>query len=69
MTDTRLLRWLKKQGCLVVRQRGSHKIVRCESGCQTVVPDHGGDIPLGTLRNIEKHLEPCLGADWLDRVD
>lgn len=69
MTAKRLLRWLRKHSCVVVRQRGAHKIVRCEDGCQTVVPDHPGDIPPGTLRNIEKHLEPCLGADWLDQVD
>ncbi|MCA1845108.1 MAG: type II toxin-antitoxin system HicA family toxin [Actinobacteria bacterium] len=49
-----------------MRQRGSHVIVRCPGGCQTVVPVHAGeDIPTGTLRAIERALEPCLGEGWL----
>lgn len=30
---------------------------------QTVVPRHAGDIRPGTLRSIERDLEPCLGKD------
>jgi len=32
---------------------------------QTVVPVHGKDIPLGTVRAIVRDLEPCLGKGWM----
>lgn len=51
----------------VVRQSGSHAIVRVPGGCQTVVPVHRGDLPKGTLGSIRKALAPCLGEDWLTR--
>ena len=52
-------------GCEVVRQRGSHVRIRCED-CETTVPVHAGeDLPPGTLRAIERDLEPCLGRKWL----
>ena len=48
-----------------MRQKGSHIRVRCGS-CFTTVPDHGShDLPIGTLRAIERDLEPILGASWL----
>lgn len=56
---------LKKRGCTEVRQTGSHLIVRCGDGCQTVIPIHSSEINKGTLRGIEKHLEGCLGKGWL----
>jgi predicted RNA binding protein YcfA (HicA-like mRNA interferase family) len=31
----------------------------------TTVPQHSGDIPAGTLRAIERDLEPVLGKGWL----
>jgi hypothetical protein len=35
---------------------------------QTVVPVHQGeDIKKGTLRSIERDLEPVLGKGWLKR--
>jgi hypothetical protein len=43
-----------------------HLIVRCGSW-PTVIPVHSGDIPPGTLRAIERDLEPCLGARWLQQ--
>jgi predicted RNA binding protein YcfA (HicA-like mRNA interferase family) len=55
---------VKRAGGEVVRQSGSHVIVRAGT-CQTVVPKHGGDIPAGTLRAIERDLEECLGKGWL----
>jgi Predicted periplasmic or secreted lipoprotein len=61
-----LRRLLRALGCDEVRQTGSHLIVRCKT-CQTVVPIHTGDIPNGTLRNIERKLAPCLGEGWLQR--
>jgi len=55
---------LRQSGCLEVRQSGSHLIVRCGT-CQTVVPIHSGDIPVGTLKSIVRDLTPCIGKDWL----
>jgi predicted RNA binding protein YcfA (HicA-like mRNA interferase family) len=60
-----VLRRARRLGCEEVRQSGSHVIVRCDD-CQTVLPIHSGrDIPVGTLRSIERDLEPCLGKGWL----
>jgi predicted RNA binding protein YcfA (HicA-like mRNA interferase family) len=34
--------------------------------CKTTVSVHAGhDIAVGTLRSIERALEPCLGKGWL----
>jgi predicted RNA binding protein YcfA (HicA-like mRNA interferase family) len=63
MTPRVLRRLLKRKGCVEVRQRGSHVIVRC-GNCQSTIPIHSGDIAPGTLRQIGKLLEPCLGKDW-----
>ncbi|MGH9182046.1 MAG: type II toxin-antitoxin system HicA family toxin, partial [Acidimicrobiales bacterium] len=59
-----LVRKLRDRGCESVRQRGSHQTWRCGT-CQTVVPMHTGDLTAGTLRSIERDLEPCLGPKWL----
>ena len=65
MTGRQLLRLLRKLECEAVRQRGSHVRVRC-GRCQTTVPVHAGkDLPPGTLRAIERDLEPCLGEEWM----
>jgi predicted RNA binding protein YcfA (HicA-like mRNA interferase family) len=66
MTGRDVLRQALRGGCSRLRQRGSHVIVRCPGGCQSVVPVHAGqDIPTGTLRAIERALERCLGEGWL----
>jgi predicted RNA binding protein YcfA (HicA-like mRNA interferase family) len=66
MTGREVLRRVERLGCMVLRQRGSHVIVRCPGGCQTVIPIHRSqDIPIGTLRSIERALAPCLGEGWL----
>jgi predicted RNA binding protein YcfA (HicA-like mRNA interferase family) len=58
----------------MTRQRGSHRRYEATKtlGDNTVVTVHttvaqhsGGDIPLGTLRQIEKDLEPAFGKGWL----
>lgn len=53
----------------MTRQVGSHRRyeARAESGlvCRTTVPQHTGDIPAGTLRSIEKAMEPVFGKGWL----
>jgi predicted RNA binding protein YcfA (HicA-like mRNA interferase family) len=65
MTGREVLRRAEQLGCARVRQRGSHVIVWCPGGCQTVIPVHRGqDLPTGTLRSIERLLAPCLG-EWL----
>jgi predicted RNA binding protein YcfA (HicA-like mRNA interferase family) len=66
VTPKELVRLLRRAGCTEVRQSGSHVIVRCWS-CQTVVAMHPGDISKGTLKAIEKQLEPCLGKGWMQR--
>lgn len=66
MTGREVLKVILRQGCMKLRQRGSHVMVRCPGGCQSVIPVHSGqDIPHGTLRSIERALEPCLGSGWL----
>lgn len=62
-----LIRLLRTRfGCEQVRQVGSHVRMQCGK-CSTTVPVHAGeDIKKGTLRGIERDLEPCLGKGWLD---
>jgi predicted RNA binding protein YcfA (HicA-like mRNA interferase family) len=65
MTGKDILRRLLKVGCRKVRQNGSHARVECGK-CLTTVPIHAGkDLPPGTLRAIERDLEPCVGRGWL----
>lgn len=65
MTGSDILRRLRKLGCVEVRRKGSHVRVEC-GRCATTVPVHAGkDLPPGTLRAIERDLEPCLGKGWL----
>jgi predicted RNA binding protein YcfA (HicA-like mRNA interferase family) len=58
----------------MTRQVGSHRryVVTYvdpstgeERQVPTTVPQHAGDIPTGTLRAIERDLEPVLGKGWL----
>jgi predicted RNA binding protein YcfA (HicA-like mRNA interferase family) len=61
---------IERLGGEVLRQRGSHRVYRavCADGTwvQTVVPQHAGrDIAPGTVRAIEKDLEPAFGSGWL----
>lgn len=64
-TGKEVLRVLRTLGCEEVRRRGSHVRVRC-GNCSTTVSVHAGQtLPPGTLRQIERDLEPCLGKDWL----
>lgn len=66
VTGRDVLRRIRQQGGVIVRQRGSH--VRVQLGeCTTTVPVHRGeDISPGALRAIERDLAPCVGkARWL----
>ncbi len=66
MKSRELRQRLRALGCVEVRQNGSHLIIRCCEDCTTIVPVHPGtDIKTGTLRGIERQLEPCLGKGWL----
>jgi predicted RNA binding protein YcfA (HicA-like mRNA interferase family) len=66
MSARELRKILRKEGCVELRQKGSHLQVKC-GRCQSTVPVHGGhDIKKGTLGAIERSLEVCLGDDFLD---
>lgn len=45
---------LYRAGFKVVRQSGSHAVLRHPDGRQTYVSIHTGDVPPGTFRNILK---------------
>jgi predicted RNA binding protein YcfA (HicA-like mRNA interferase family) len=64
VTVRELRRILRRLGCVELRQVGSHLTVACDR-CTTTIAVHTGDIPTGTLRKIERDLEPCLGKGWL----
>ena len=54
---------IERAGGRVVRQRGSHRLYEVRSGdvvAITVVPQHGGDIPVGTLKAIGRDLAAVL---------
>ena len=66
-------RAIERAGGTNLRQVGSHRRYRItktgddgiERTAHTTVPQHPGDIPTGTLRSIERDLEPVLGKGWL----
>jgi predicted RNA binding protein YcfA (HicA-like mRNA interferase family) len=54
------------------RQRGSHRRYEASAAreghtvtVRTTVAQHPGDIPTGTLRAIERDMEPVFGKGWL----
>jgi predicted RNA binding protein YcfA (HicA-like mRNA interferase family) len=62
-------RRIERLGGLMARQVGSHRryvitytdAAGSEAKAATTVPQHQGDIPRGTLRAIERDLEPAFG--------
>jgi predicted RNA binding protein YcfA (HicA-like mRNA interferase family) len=61
-------RRIEELGGEALRQRGSHRRYRAVRGgvtAFTTVPQHPGDMPMGTLRKIQADLEPALGKGWL----
>jgi len=59
---------IERAGGQQVAQRGSHrKYLAVVAGvtARTTVLQHTGDIPIGTLRAIERDLEPVFGKRWL----
>lgn len=53
MTIKKVVKALEKDGWVLVRQKGSHMIYK-KDGKICPIPNHLGDIPLGTLKNIVK---------------
>ncbi|MBI3104379.1 MAG: type II toxin-antitoxin system HicA family toxin [Candidatus Rokubacteria bacterium] len=67
MTYSELTRKLRALGCVLKRQaRGSHEIWHNpRANRSAVIPNHPGDIPIGTLRAVLKQLE--IAREELDR--
>lgn len=63
-------RKIEKLGAVHTRTVGSHKRYKVtvkDVTVSTSVPQHPGDIPLGTLFKIQKDLAPALGRKWLTK--
>ncbi|MDQ3475027.1 MAG: type II toxin-antitoxin system HicA family toxin [Actinomycetota bacterium] len=66
---------IERLGGVILRQVGSHRRYAEDYALPdgttgravTIVAQHPGDIPTGTLRKIERDLEPALGRRWLTR--
>lgn len=67
-------RRIERLGGVMCRQTGSHRrykvgytdhVTGAEAVAFTTVPQHPGDIPVGTLRAIERDLEITFGKGWL----
>jgi len=61
-------RRIERLGGVPVRQKGSHRRYRVTSNgitAFTTVAQHPGDMPIGTLAQIERDLAPVLGEKWL----
>jgi predicted RNA binding protein YcfA (HicA-like mRNA interferase family) len=61
-------RRIERLGGKELRQRGSHRRYGATGNgvtAQTTVAQHTGDIPIGTLRAIQKDMEPVFGEGWL----
>ena len=58
VTGAHVVRSLRKAGFEVVRQRGSHVIMKHPDGRGTVVPIHGGEtIGIGLMSKIRKDVK------------
>jgi predicted RNA binding protein YcfA (HicA-like mRNA interferase family) len=63
---------IERLGGKQTRQRGSHRQFEATTThngetltAHTTVAQHPGDIPNGTLRKIERDMEPVFGKGWL----
>lgn len=57
VTGAHMVRSLRKAGFTVVRQRGSHMMMKHTDGRSTVVPIHSGEtIGVGLLSKIQKDI-------------
>ena len=65
------MRLIERNGGILLRQRGSHRQYEArvtladgtEVTARATVAQHAGDVRPGTLRAIERDLEPCSGRD------
>lgn len=68
MKAKELNRRIEKLGGQLLRKRGSHWLYQVvgEDGEKllTVVSQHSGDIPPGTLAAIDRQLAPAFGKGW-----
>lgn len=53
----RLIKALQRMGFVIVRQKGSHVMLQHDDGRRTIIPQHSGDIPTGTLKGILDDIE------------
>jgi predicted RNA binding protein YcfA (HicA-like mRNA interferase family) len=66
-------RRIERLGGYQTRQVGSHRRYEAKQTLadgtvvtvHTTVAQHSGDIPVGTLRSIEKAMAPAFGEGWL----
>jgi predicted RNA binding protein YcfA (HicA-like mRNA interferase family) len=73
VTAREIIRLIERNGGILLRQRGSHRQYEArvtladgsEVTARTTVAQHGGDVRPGTLRAIERDLEPVFGKGWL----
>jgi predicted RNA binding protein YcfA (HicA-like mRNA interferase family) len=65
MKYRQLKKLLTQHGVKHVSTVGSHEKWKI-GNCTTSVP-RDSEIAPGTLREIEKHLAPCLGEGWLNK--
>ncbi|HCT78114.1 MAG TPA: hypothetical protein DGG94_02465 [Micromonosporaceae bacterium] len=74
MTAREVVRRIEALGGYQVRTRGSHATYEAvktkedgeiEVRAKAQVPMHGGDIPPGTLRSIQRQLQSVFGEGWL----
>ncbi len=67
------MRLIERNGGILLHQRGSHRQYEArviladgtEVTARTTVAQHVGDVRPGTLRAIERDLEPVFGKGWL----
>ena len=75
MRAKEVTRRIVRLGGELASQRGSHAKYRVTytrpdgstATVRTIVAMHGGDVPTGTLRSIERDLAPAFGEGWLTR--
>ncbi|HJY59705.1 MAG TPA: type II toxin-antitoxin system HicA family toxin [Streptosporangiaceae bacterium] len=73
MTAREVVRLIERRGGILLRQRGSRRQYEARAAladgtevtARTTVAYHAGDIRPGTLRAIERDLEPVFGKGWL----
>ncbi len=66
VTGAHVVRSLRKVGFELVRQRGSHAILKHSDGRSTVVPIHGGEtIGVGLMSKIQRD----VGIDREEFID